>query len=332
LASNRIFISCDNQVASGIAVVDLRSLACVVAVAQDLHFRRAADRLNLTQPALSQRIRALEREIGVALFLRDRRGVSLTPAGAAFLGPARQAVEHARRARAEAVAAMRGEAGRLRLGFTVIAFHGSLPEAVQQFRLRWPGVEVELAEMNSPSLERALAAGELDLGILHPPLATACLTAAALPDEPFRLALPASHPLAVRTVVPVRALEGEPFLIAPRHVGPSIYDRVIALFQKEGISPRIVQEATPMTTLIGLVAAGAGMGFVTAGIARAARPGVAFRPVSPEPPSLPMAAAWRASSPVPAAEHFIDVVLAMQQPLGAAPAGQAAVSAPASSS
>lgn len=294
--------------------MDLRSLACVVAVSEDLHFRRAAERLNMTQPALSQRIRVLEEEIGVVLFERDRRGVSLTPGGMAFVGPARQAVHQGGLARSQAMAALRGEAGRLRLGFTVIAFYGTLPEAVQQFRMRHPQVEVDLEEMNSPSLERALAAGELDLGVLHPPLETSSLRLQSLPDEPFRLALPLTHPLAGQETVPVRALDGQPFLIAPRRIGPSIYDRVIALFQREGVSPHIVQEVSPMTTLTGLVAAGVGMGFVTAGIARAARPGVAFRTVSPEPPSLPMAAAWRGQTPAATAQRFLSVVSAFRGP------------------
>ncbi|RJT40443.1 LysR family transcriptional regulator [Mesorhizobium waimense] len=288
--------------------MDIRTLACFVAVAEDLHFRRAADRMNLTQPSLSQRIRALEIEIGAELFERDRRGVALTPAGAAFLGPARKAVEHANAARTQALRAVRGEVGRLRLGFTVIAFYGVLPEAVRMFRTRYPDVEVDLIEMNSPLLEAALAAGEIDLGVLHPPLSTPDLITHILPDEPLVLALPSAHRLAGRATIRVADLDGEPFLLAPRGIGPSIYDRVIALFQAEGLSPRIVQEVTPMTTLAGLVAAGAGLGFVTAGIARVARPGVSYRPVSPRPPSLPMAAAWREPALSASGRRFLEVV------------------------
>lgn len=288
--------------------MDIRTLACFIAVAEDLHFRRAADRLNLTQPSLSQRIRALETEIGAELFERDRRGVALTPAGAAFLGPARKAVEHANAARTQALRAIRGEVGRLRLGFTVIAFYGVLPEAVRAFRARYPDVEVDLIEMNSPLLEAALAAGEIDLGVLHPPLSTPDLIVHALPDEPLVLALPSAHRLAGQTAIRVADLDGEPFLPAPRAIGPSIYDRVIALFQAEGLSPRIVQEVTPMTTLAGLVAAGAGLGFVTAGIARAALPGVAYRPVIPSPPSLPMAAAWRVPTLSACGQQFLEMV------------------------
>ncbi|WP_027165318.1 LysR family transcriptional regulator [Mesorhizobium sp. WSM3224] len=288
--------------------MDIRTLACFVAVAEDLHFRRAAERMNLTQPSLSQRIRALEIEVGAQLFERDRRGVALTPAGVAFLGPARKAVEHANAATTQALRAVRGEVGRLRLGFTVIAFYGVLPEAVRSFRSRHPDVDVDLIEMNSPLLESALAAGEIDLGVLHPPLLTPDLVVHALPDEPLVLALPSAHRLAGQATIRIADLDNEPFLLAPRAIGPSIYDRVIALFQAEGLSPRVVQEVTPMTTLVGLVAAGAGVGFVTAGIARAARPGVVYRPVVPRPPALPMAAAWRKPSLSASGRRFLELV------------------------
>ncbi|MBX4957306.1 LysR family transcriptional regulator [Rhizobium lentis] len=287
--------------------MDIRTLACFVAVAEDLHFRRAAERMNLTQPALSQRIRALEGEVGADLFERDRRGVALTPAGAAFLGPAREAVRHANMAKAEALRAVRGEVGRLRLGFTPIAFYGVLPEAVQAFRIRHPQVEVDLIEMSSPKVEAALASADIDLGVLHPPVSRD-LILYALPDEPFVLALPATHRLAEQAVIRVADLAHEPLLIAPRSIGPSIYDRVIALFTAEGISPRIVQEVTPMTTLVGLVAAGTGLGFVTSSIGRATRPGVAYRPVLPPPPSLPIAAAWHPPTLSASGERFLEVV------------------------
>ena len=293
--------------------MDIRSLACFVAVAEDLHFRRAAERLNITQPALSQRIRVLEEEVGTDLFERDRRHVALTPAGVAFLEPARTAVASANAAKAQALRAVRGEVGRLRLGFTVIAFYGVLPEAVRLFRSGYPDVAIELVEMNSPALEAALEAGEIDLGVLHPPLAAPGLVIRPLPDQRLVLAMPSAHRLAENATVALADLEGEPFLIAPRAIGPSIYDRVIALFQVHGFSPQIVQEVTPMTTLTGLVAAGAGMGFVTEGLAMVARPGITFRPVDPAPPRLPMAAAWRKPELSVAGERFLELVATLSK-------------------
>lgn len=297
--------------------MDIRSLACFVAVAEDLHFRRAAERLNITQPALSQRIRTLEHEVGARLLERDRRRVVLTPAGAAFLEPARAAVASVLQAKTQAERAVGGEVGRLRLGFTVIAFYSALPEAVGQYRSRFPDVAVELSEMNSPMLERSLTTGDIDLGILHPPVETPHLTLRPLRSQRLVLALPEHHVLARQQTIRVHQLRGEPFLMAHRHIGPNIYDRIIALFRSEDFSPNIVQDVSPMTTLVGLIAAGTGMGFVTEGIANAARPGVVFRPVSPSPPEMPIAAAWIGPAPTPPAERFLDLVASLQP--GSAP-------------
>lgn len=288
--------------------MDVRSLTCFIAVAEDLHFRRAAARLNLTQSALSQRIRALEDEIGTPLLERDRRHVSLTPAGTAFLRHARAAVVSAGLARTDAMRAARGEIGRLRLGFTVIAFYGMLPLAVRRFRDRYPEIAIDLVEMNSPAIEAALAADEVDLGVLHPPLYTSGLDSRPLRPQRMLLALPEGHRLADQPLIAVRELRGEPILIAPRSVGPCFADRLMALFHAEGITPTIAQEVTPMTTLTGLVSAGTGLGFVTEGIATVSRPGVVYRPISPEPPSLPIAVAWRRGIKSLVAERFIEVV------------------------
>jgi DNA-binding transcriptional LysR family regulator len=288
--------------------MDIRSFTCFIAVAEDLHFRRAAARLNLTQSALSQRIRALEDEIGTPLLERDRRHVSLTPAGHIFLRHVRAAVVSATLAKTEALRAVRGEIGRLRLGFTVIAFYGTLPLAVRQFRDRYPEIAIDLIEMNSPAVEAALAADEVDLGVLHPPLYISVLDSRALRPQRMLLALPEGHRLADKPVIAVRDLEGQPLLIAPRSVGPSFADRLMALFHAEGITPTIAQEVTPMTTLTGLVSAGTGLGFVTEGIAAVSRPGVIYRPIAPEPPSLPIAIAWRRGIMPLIAERFIEML------------------------
>lgn len=288
--------------------MDMRSLACFVAVAEQRHFRKAAAQLHMAQPTLSQRIRVLEDEVGTALFVRDRRNVDLTPAGHAFLEPACAALANARLALRQAREAERGGVGRLRLGFTVIAFYGVLPATVREFRTTYPDVKVELVEKNSPALEAALMADEIDIGVLHPPLARRELSLLAFPDEHTMLALPSSHRLAEKAVIAMSDLAGEPILVAPRVIGPSFYDRIVAHFQGAGISPNIVQEVAPATTLVGLVATGVGLGFVTKGIAAALRPDVVFRPVEPPPPSLPLAAAWLGPQPSRSGKLFLDIV------------------------
>lgn len=282
-------------------------MECFIRVAETLHFGRAAIELHLSQPALSQRIRTLERDVGAALLDRDRRGVRLTEAGRAFLGPARAALAHGERAIDLAHRAAQGLHGRLRLGFTVIASYTWLPRAVQKFRDTCPEVTVDLVEINSPAVEEALDRGEIDLGVLHPPLVRTHLRMKELPDEPLVLALPVGHQLADQPSVTFADLAGEPMLMAPRSVGPVLFDKVIGCFRGADVEPRIVQEATPVTTLAGLVAAGAGIGFVTRGVAVSTRPGVVFRDVVGAP-AVPMAAAWMPPEPLPTSRQFLDVV------------------------
>lgn len=287
--------------------MDLRSVECFVRVAETLHFARAATELHLSQPALSQRIRTLEREVGVPLLERNRRGVRLTLAGEAFLDPAFTALRHGSHAVDVARRAASGLQGRLRLGFTVIASYTWLPRAVQEFRASLPDVTVDLTEINSPAVEGALHHGDLDIGVLHPPLERAGLQYYSLPDEPLVLAMPDGHRLAAQPQVSFGDLAGEPMLVAPRTVGPVLFDKLIGCFRAAGVQPRIVQEATPVTTLAGLVAAGAGIGFVTRGIAEATRPGVRFRSVEGAP-GVPIAAAWIGQQLTPSARRFLTVL------------------------
>ncbi|WP_067650028.1 LysR family transcriptional regulator [Nocardia harenae] len=291
--------------------MDLRSIECFLRVAETLHFARAAEDLHLSQPALSQRIRTLEREVGVALLERNRRGVRLTAAGVAFRDPAAAALARGEQAADAARGAARGLRGRLRLGFTVIASYTALPHAVQRFRGACPQVAVDLTEVNSPALEEALDRGTIDLGVLHPPLERPHLRSTELPGEQLVLAVPAGHRLAGQPDIGFADLRGEPLLAAPRHIGPALFDALVSRLRAAGAEPRIVQEATPMTTLAGLVAAGAGVGFVTSGIARATRPGVVFRPV-PGAPAVPLAAAWATPEPSPAAARFLEVLAATE--------------------
>jgi DNA-binding transcriptional LysR family regulator len=292
--------------------VDTRSVTCFLRVAETLHFGRAAIELHLSQPALSQRIKTLERDLGVTLLERNRRGVRLTDAGTAFLDPARAMVVQADHAADLARRAQSGLSGRLRLGFTVVASYTPLPIAVQRFRARYPDVTVELTEISSPAVEDALHVGAIDLGIVHPPLERPDLEHSRLDDETLVLAVPEGHELAQATDLRFADLSGQPLLAAPRAVGPVIFDALMACFRADGVEPRVVQEAMPMTTLAGLVAAGAGIGFVTSGIAAAGRPGVRFVPVA-DAPTLPVAVAWRAPAPSATAAAFCR---ALRQPTG----------------
>ena len=287
--------------------MDLRSVACFLRVADTLHFGRAAEELHLSQPALSQRIKTLERDVGTALFDRNRRGVRLTDAGSAFLAPARAIVAHGEHAVDLARRASNGLHGRIRLGFTVVASYTTLPLTVQRYRATYPDVMLDLVEITSLAVEEALHVGAIDLGILHPPLERRGLVHQPLASEPLMLAIPAGHRLSDSEELGFADLAGFPLLAAPRSVGPVIFDALMSCFRRAGIDPVVSQEATPMTTLAGLVAAGAGIGFVTRGIAAAGRPGVTFRTVTGAP-SLPIAVAWTPPEPSAPAHRFVEML------------------------
>ncbi|MGW5386481.1 LysR family substrate-binding domain-containing protein [Nocardia sp. NPDC003963] len=195
----------------------------------------------------------------------------------------------------------------------MIASYTSLPQAVQAYRSSYPEVAMDLAEINSPAVEEALDRGDIDLGVLHPPLERPHMCTMPLPAEQLVLAIPAGHRLAGCPSITFADLADEPMLTAPRSVGPVLFDKLISRFHDAGIEPRIVQEATPVTTLAGLVAAGAGVGFVTRGVARSTRPGVLFRDVA-RAPAVPMAAAWVPTEPEPTSHRFLEILRGHLQP------------------
>jgi DNA-binding transcriptional LysR family regulator len=174
----------------------------------------------------------------------------------------------------------------------------------------FPDMTVELVEVNSPAVEEALDRGEIDLGVLQPALARKQLRFRALHDETFVLALPDGHRLADQDTITFADLVGEPLLTAPRSVGPVLFDKLIGRFRAAGVEPNVVQEATPVTTLAGPVAAGAGIGFVTRGVAIASRPGVVFCEVIGAL-GVPITVAWVPPEPTPTGQQFIDVMEAV---------------------
>ena len=288
--------------------MDFRALECFVVLAEELHFRRAAQRLNMTQPSLSARVKALEEEVGAVLLERDRRNVRLTAAGEIFRDYASSAMIRTEEAVTSARRAAAGESGQLRFGFTGLTTYGGMPELVQRFRSRFPGVEVELVNGSTDHLQAEMLAGRIDVALLHPPLACTGFELIDLPSEELVLAVPASSALASLTDIPLSRLQGEPFLLPPRHAGPDLYDQIISLFRTEGgFSPTVVQEVATMTTLIGLAAAGAGCGFVTRSLTAINYPGVRYRPLAGSAPRLTTALAWRAGALSAPATSLIGV-------------------------
>ncbi|MGO7418822.1 LysR family transcriptional regulator, partial [Rhizobium ruizarguesonis] len=237
--------------------MELRHLRYFLAVAEEGNFTRAAGKLGIGQPPLSQQIRDLEREVGAALFHRVPHGAELTAAGTAFLGEAKASLAAAEKAKLAAQSANRGETGRLSLGFTASsAFNPVVSTTIRRFRARWPEVQLSLTEMNTLALIQKLERGELDATFMRPGLDDpAGIRLRRLPDEPMVIALPASHPLARRSKLPLAALAEEPFILFPRLVGLSLYDDVVLACRRAGFELTVAQEAPQISSVVNLVAA-----------------------------------------------------------------------------
>jgi DNA-binding transcriptional LysR family regulator len=262
--------------------MELRHLKYFVAVAEELHYGRAARRLNLSQPPLSQQIKQLEDEIGVRLLSRTRRRVELTPAGLVFLEEARRILAASEEAVRRTIRADRGETGRLAVGFIGSANYSVLPQVIREYRRRYPDVEVSLTEMNTSHQLEALREGRIHVGFMRPPggIEDDGFSVEPVYREPLVAAMPRNHPLGREAELPLRLLAKEPFIMIPRQRGPGFFDFIIALCQQEGFSPHVVLEASQFHTVVGLVAAGIGIAVLPASMQRSRMEGVAFRTIA----------------------------------------------------
>jgi DNA-binding transcriptional LysR family regulator len=286
---------------------ELWHLRYFIAVADTLHFGRAAAALHISQPPLSRAIRALEEQLGVVLLARSRRRVELTAEGTHFLAEARRIVEHLERAAAELRGMAAGERGRLRIGFVSLADFGVLPELLKAYKAAQPGVALGLREMLSPEQAVALAAGALDFGLLLPPVANADdLEHLVVQRERFLVALPSRHRLArTRGKLAVRELAGEAFVMVPREIAPGLYDIVSGLASRAGFSLNVAQEAIQMQTVVSLVSSGLGVAIVPGSLANLGRRGVVYREISDAHPRLELWLAWRRGELAVAARELI---------------------------
>jgi DNA-binding transcriptional LysR family regulator len=235
-----------------------------VAVAEELHFGRAALRLQMAQPPLSQQVRRLERELGVELFRRNRRHVVLTPAGSALLPEARHTLAAAERAIAVVSAVAAGASGRLALGFVGSLAHGILPPLVRELRRRAPEIEIVLREANTSQQIDLLRLGLLDAGLVRPPIQAAGIEIEIVGHEPLRAVLPGDHPLADVRSLRLEALRDEPFVLFPRAIGPGLFDQIMGLCRAAGFSPNVVYESGATATMVAMVEAGVGVSVLPA--------------------------------------------------------------------
>ncbi len=294
--------------------IELRLWRQFVTLAEELHFGRAALRLHMTQPPLTQAIAGLEQRLGLLLFARTRRSVRLTPAGVALLPAAQDLLARAQGLPAVARAAAAGESGQLRLAFVSTVGFGLLPGWLRAFRAQYPGIRVELTEATGDIQLEALARDEVDAGfMLHSPgFAPPGLAVCPIAREPLVLALPEAHALAQGEAVPLAAALREPLVIFPRRIVPSLHDALFALYHAAGQSPQVVQEAIQMQTIVNLVSAGLGVAWVPRSVTGFRRSGVVYREVAPARraraaiPLCETSLVWREGAPDnPALERFV---------------------------
>lgn len=288
--------------------MELRHLKYFIAVAEELNFRKAAERLHMEQPPLSRQIHQLEEELSVELFTRDKRSVSLTEAGEAFLGEARLTIAQADRTARIAQQFNGTQPKRLTIGYLICAFDRLLSQMIQTFRQTSPGVEIILKGMHTAPQIEALFAGEIDVGFVYFPVNQPELLTQLVLREPLVLVLPNAHPLAVLPTIPLAVLASEPMLIYPRFVKPDCYDLIISLCHEAGFQPRIVQEATPPELLVSLVEAGVGIALVEASVESRHDQGVVYRPIAESTPYLDMGAVWHKGRSGAIVNQFISVV------------------------
>ena len=305
-------------------LIELRQWRQFVTLAEELHFGRAATRLHMTQPPLSQAIQGLERAVGVPLFKRTRRSVALTPAGAALLPQAQRLLAQAEALPLVAQAAAAGLAGQLRLAFVSNIAYGPLPDWLRSFRLAHPEVALQLREATLDVQLAAFDADEIDAGfVLHAPGAAppGFATWQAL-AEPLVMALPDSHPALARSALPTAAkrraparagepaplrwadVADQPLVIFPRLIAPSLFDAVLAAYRAQGATPHIAQEAIQMQTIVNLVSGGMGVAWVPESVTRLQRPGVAYRAVAGIGLRCETSLLWR-EPPAPVVQRFV---------------------------
>ena len=290
--------------------VELSELHAFVVLANELHFRKASERLFLSQPALSKKIQRLEEKLKGALFVRSRRRVALTDAVKRFLPKAAKLLQDAEDAFRETQAVVEGRAGTLRIGFGIASLPEILPRTILRFRKLYPEVELQMREMPSPAQVASLTESSLDVGILRIPVSERKLICAPLFSEHLVLATPADMPY--RRKEGIKGFQNSAFILVSPSVSKVFHDRVLSLCLRAGFTPRVVQEANEILTILHLVRAGLGVSLVPRSAKRLNVKGVRFHELGWKEPLWRIGAAWnRSSEKLPLIASFVKVVQAI---------------------
>lgn len=287
--------------------MELRHLRYFVTVAEELHFGRAATRLAIVQPSLSQQIRQLEDELGFPLLYRTKRYVELTDAGKVFLAEARQVLAQVREAKRTAQRAYRGEVGRLVVGYISSSTYDLLPLMLRVYRERFPAVDVALRELTTQEQLRALEEEYIQVGLLRLPISAPLVQVEIVRREPIVCVLPEEHPLAMRERITVSLLAQEPFVLQASQRGAGYSAQLLQLCLSSGFSPNVIQEVTEMHTIVSLVAAGMGVSLVPLSARNIRSQGVVYRELEGTATLTEMAVAWRHDTQSALVQNFLAV-------------------------
>ncbi|MDP9889977.1 LysR family transcriptional regulator [Pseudarthrobacter enclensis] len=288
--------------------MELRHLAGFIATAEELHFGRAAARLHMAQPALSQQIRLLEKELGVELFHRNTRSVSLTDSGKAMLGPAKQVMADVDIARRSALFGSSEIVGRVVVGFAGASSRNVLPVLARAVRAEQPGIELVLkGQTYAGKAVAEVAAGQLDIGFARLPVNNQSVATRVYEYERMVAALPSDHPLAGRETIRIADLASEPFVTFPGTQGSTVRDALIHVAMGAGFTPRIMQEAPDSYTILGLVAAGVGVTITVSSVQHIDTPGLVYRELEDDLPRIAAVLAWRKENSAAATNAVLEI-------------------------
>lgn len=293
--------------------MELRHLRYFVMVAEELHFGRAAERLHIAQPPLSQQIRQLETELGFELFHRTKRTVELTEAGEIFLIEIRKIFKQLEVAVQLGRQTSRGEVGQLIIGFVSSTTYNVLPEILRRFRTNFPEVKLELHELTTDEQLRWLSEGRIDIGFVRPPVEEPTFATETIFKEALVVALPEGHRFANKSQLTVKSLSKEQFILFPRLFSPGLHDAIISLFQNAGFTPIVAQEAIQMQTIVSLVAAQMGVAIVPSSLQNLQRTGVIYKTIKESVPEIAINVIWRKSDTSPTIERFLEVIFEIRE-------------------
>ncbi|PYY23402.1 MAG: LysR family transcriptional regulator [Acidobacteria bacterium] len=284
-----------------------RELRSFLVLAEQLHFGRAANLLHISQPALSKQIKGVEEKLGGPLLVRNRRDVRLTAAGTLLYGEARRIVRDLDSLFDATQAAVRGEAGRLRVAVGIATIHSLVPPALRKFREAHPRVEIQIGDMSTPRQIEALLAGEVDVGFLRLPIRRAELAVKKVLKEQLTIAASSSF----RGALTLEKIAHEPFIVIGREVSTTYYDHCIRLCGSAGFSPRVVQEARDTFTLLNLVRAGIGVALVPRSARQMRVSGVRFSDINRREAEWDVGVAWHKLHESALVRNFVEICLAV---------------------